>query len=563
MENNYTVLIIISVYLGLLLALGLFSSKMFKGTSKDYFLASRGIGPFLLLMSLFGTTMTAFALVGSTGESFASGVGVYGKLASSSGIIHSLCFFVVGIKIWSMGARHGYMTQIQFFRDRFQSNGLGLLLFPILVGLVIPYLLVGVLGAGTTLLNVTKGSLPGVFPDTAGGIPFALGSGVICVVVLLYVFFGGVRGTAWANAFQTIVFIILGFVTFFMIANKLGGPVNATKMVIEKNPTKLQRAVHPDDQARYDAAMATFPTKKAANEAAITAWDAAPEDSRGEKPKEIKAPKKPHGITQLAFLTYFFIPLSVGMFPHLFQHWLTAKNAQSFKLAVVAHPLLIMLVWVPCVLIGAWATSAHINGVPVIPPGFSNPNAVLAFMVNKMTGSVLGGFLTAGILAAIMSSLDSQFLCLGSIFTNDIYLHYFGKKTITDKQKVMIGRIFVIVVVLITYGLAVGMQGTRSVFALGVWCFSGFASLFPLVVGALYWKRTTKAGAFASVITMAVSWIFLFGQSEWGKDREFLFLGMMPVATMTILSAVALVVVSLMTKAPDEAHLQKFFPKKG
>ena len=56
----------------------------------------RLVGPFLLIMSVFGTTMTAFALVGSTGESFKRGVGVYGMLASSSGIIHSLCFFVIG-----------------------------------------------------------------------------------------------------------------------------------------------------------------------------------------------------------------------------------------------------------------------------------------------------------------------------------------------------------------------------------------------------------------------------------------------------------------------------------
>ena len=65
-----TQLIIISIYLCLLLGLGLFSSKLFRGTSKDYMLASHSIGPFMLLMSLFGTTMTAFALVGSTGESF-------------------------------------------------------------------------------------------------------------------------------------------------------------------------------------------------------------------------------------------------------------------------------------------------------------------------------------------------------------------------------------------------------------------------------------------------------------------------------------------------------------
>ncbi len=122
-----TALVIILGYLAMLIALGLVSSRAFRGTASDYFLASRGIGSFLLLMSLFGTTMTAFALIGSTGESFKSGIGVYGKMASWSGIVHSACFFLVGIKLWSFGKRFGYTTQIKFFRDRFESNGIGLL----------------------------------------------------------------------------------------------------------------------------------------------------------------------------------------------------------------------------------------------------------------------------------------------------------------------------------------------------------------------------------------------------------------------------------------------------
>ncbi|MEZ6146539.1 MAG: hypothetical protein R3B91_14210 [Planctomycetaceae bacterium] len=44
---------------------------------------------------------------------------------------------------------------------------------------------------------------------------------VICLVVLIYVFFGGMRGTAWANTFQTLVFMILGVVTFYIIATSL------------------------------------------------------------------------------------------------------------------------------------------------------------------------------------------------------------------------------------------------------------------------------------------------------------------------------------------------------
>ncbi len=541
-------LIIISCYLALLLGLGIFSSRLFKGTAADFFLASRGIGSFLLLMSLFGTTMTAFALVGSTGESYQAGIGVYGKMASSSGIIHSVCFFVVGIKLWTLGKRFGYVTQIQFFRDRFDSDKIGLVLFPILVGLVIPYLLIGVMSSGTVIQTITKGAFKEVFSETAGGVPYWLGAGGICVVVLLYVFFGGVRGTAWANAFQTIVFLILGIITFSLIASKLGGPVNATQMVIDKNPTKLQRSVHPDDQQRYETAMEDYERRIA-------------EASTEEEKAEITRPKKPHGVTQLAFLTYLFIPLSVGMFPHLFQHWLTAKSAKAFRLSVVAHPLLIFAVWVPCVLLGAWATSAVVDGKMLVPPG-ANPNAVLGIMVGKLAGPVLGGFLTAGILAAIMSSLDSQFLCIGSIFTNDIYGHYFGHEKMTDKQRVLVGRMFVIVIVAVTYFIALGLQGTRGVFTLAIWCFSGFSSLFPLVVGSLYWKRATKQGAYACIIGAAATWLILFAMSGFGKNREFLVFGMMPVALMVLVSTLCLIIGSLMSPPPSDKLVKKFFPPK-
>jgi len=338
-----TQLLIILAYLSLLLILGIFSSRMFKGTSADYFLASRSIGPFLLLMSLFGTTMTAFALVGSTGATFKDGIGVYGKMASWAGIIHSGCFFIVGIKLWSYGKRFGYTTQIQFFRDRFESNTFGLVLFPILVGLVIPYLLIGVMGAGTTIEKLTGGALPNIFPAVgvgpaaraAGAIPYAYGSALICIVVMIYVFFGGVRGTAWANAFQTIVFIALGIVTFIAIADKLGGVKEATAMVQKHNPEKLRRTVHENDQlTRYHGDIRVY-------EKRLAAWHAKPESTRGRGPKR---PVKPHGISHLKFLSYLFIPLSVGMFPHLFQHWLTAKSAKSFKLSIIAQHILIILV---------------------------------------------------------------------------------------------------------------------------------------------------------------------------------------------------------------------------
>ena len=81
-----------------------------------------------------------------------------------------------------------------------------------------------------------------------------------------------------------------------------------------------------------------------------------------------------------------------------------------------------------------------------------------------------------------LSSLDSQFLCLGTIFTNDIVLHSAAKGKYSDKQIILISRLFIIVIVAVTYGFAMlALKNNVNIFDLAVWCFSGFASLFPLI----------------------------------------------------------------------------------
>ena len=77
-------------------------------------------------------------------------------MASISGLVHAAIFFLIGIRLWAFGKKHGFITQIQFFRARFESDSIGYLLFPILVLLVIPYLLIGIIGAGKTIEPVMR-----------------------------------------------------------------------------------------------------------------------------------------------------------------------------------------------------------------------------------------------------------------------------------------------------------------------------------------------------------------------------------------------------------------------
>jgi len=187
-------------------------------------------------------------------------------------------------------------------------------------------------------------------------------------------------------------------------------------------------------------------------------------------------------------------------------------------------------------------------------------------MVGQLVHSpVLTGLVGAGVLAAIMSSLDSQFMCLGTMFTNDVVIKRFGADRFTDTQKIWIARGFILLVVGATYFLALALQDSAHVFDLGVWCFSGFAGLFPLVVAAVYWRGVTLAGAYACILSTVVSWCFLFYRDILAEkpagmgDDEMLIFGMMPVAIIIAISTVSLLLVSFLTKKPSSATIRKFF----
>jgi SSS family solute:Na+ symporter len=254
------------------------------------------------------------------------------------------------------------------------------------------------------------------------------------------------------------------------------------------------------------------------------------------------------------------------MFPHIFQHWLTARSANAFKLPIIVHPIFILIVWLPCVLLGVWASGPE-SGIPAGTPA----NDVLGALVKEHAGAWLGGLLTAGILAAIMSSLDSQFLCVGTMFTEDILLHNKRADEPVDEAKtVKAAGGFIIAVVAATYVLSLLLP--RSVFDLGVWSFAGFTGLFPLVFAAIYWCRLTAAGAIASVLATLGTWLVLFYRSDFGANPRYSFpeapikIGeatiippFHPVVTIFALSTLVLVVVSLVTRPPSPKTLQRFF----
>ena len=115
----------------------------------------------------------------------------------------------------------------------------------------------------------------------------------------------------------------------------------------------------------------------------------------------------------------------------------------------------------------------------------------------------LAGLLGAGIMAAVMAS-DSQILALSTMFSEDIFAFYEGKERFGEKAQVVTARVFVIALTVIAYAIA--LKFPQPIFDLAVqYAFSGYSAMMPLLVAALFWKRSTKWGALASALWAAGS----------------------------------------------------------
>jgi hypothetical protein len=105
------------------------------------------------------------------------------------------------------------------------------------------------------------------------------------------------------------------------------------------------------------------------------------------------------------------------------------------------------------------------------------------------------------------------------MFTNDIVAHYKKDTKEGDANQVWIARGFIVLIVAITYGIS--LLGVKSVFAMGVWCFTGFAALSPIAFAAVYWRRLTAAGVYAAIFAVVISWSYFFYQADFGAHRVY------------------------------------------
>src|SRR5207245_10760132 len=121
--------IVVSVYLVIIAVIGSVAFRRSKANTEDFFLANRAIGSMVFFLSIFATNMTAFAILGSSGQAYRQGLGIYGLMASSSGLVIPLTIFLNGTRLYPLGKQLGHQTQLAFFRHRWKCHAISTLFF--------------------------------------------------------------------------------------------------------------------------------------------------------------------------------------------------------------------------------------------------------------------------------------------------------------------------------------------------------------------------------------------------------------------------------------------------
>lgn len=506
--------IVVGVYLLVIAIIGSVAFRQSKGNTEDFFLASRGIGSMVFFLSLFATNMTAFTILGSSGQAYRQGIGIYALMASASGFVIPLSIFFIGTRLWAIGKRFGHQTQVAFFRDRWECNAIGTVIFVLSVVMLIPYMIISIMGGGRVLSDISEGR-----------VAYWAGCAIVALVVTLNVFFGGMRGTVWVNIFQTTLFLLFGAIALAVISHDLPGGFGEYIRRIAGDPSTQHLLTRERMSERY-------------------------------------------------FWSYTLIPLSSIMFPHMAIMCFAAKKVTAFKRTVILYPLAIMAIWLPCVFLGVIGTQTD--------PGLKNPDGILLHMLTDHAPVWVAGILGAGIISAVMGSDTHQVLAASTMFTKDVFAHYGGASRFGEKGSVAFARAFIVIITFVAY--LVALITPVSIFELAVrFAFSGFAAMAPVMVAALFWRRSTKWGALASTLWVA-AWLVLTwylqeasasiapkpGQPpvpiypalghlfERGVSAVTCY-GFLPVVPMVLGSALVMWLVSILTPPPSPATIKKYF----
>lgn len=483
---NFIIILMFIFYLIAMMAIGLVFYFKTKNLS-DYVLGGRQLSGWVTSLSAQASDMSGWLLMGLPGAAYLTGMGsIWIAIGLATGTYLNWKIIAKRLRIYTEVSEDS-LTLPDYFENRFKDTSKTLRIISAVFILIF------------FLFYTSSGFVAGgkLF-STVFGISYVKALTIGAIVIVGYTFLGGFMAVCWTDFFQGIMMFIAVVVVPVIGIKSLGGvneTINAVKSV---NPNLLS----------------PFISTKGVSLPLIGI------------------------VSSLAW--------GIGYFgqPHILVRFMAIKSAKEIKKARV-----IAMTWVAFSLVAA-VVIGMVGLVYLKTPLIGNDSEkVFLIMVNKMFNPVIGGILMAAVLAAVMSTADSQLLVTASSLTEDFYKVLF-RKNASEKELVWVSRIAVALVAVVAYYLA--LDENSSILNIVSYAWAGFGATFgPTIILSLFWKRMNKSGALAGMITGGITVII------WKSLSGGIF-DLYEIVPGFICSAIVIVVVTLLTKEPSDEIKQEF-----
>lgn len=495
----------IAAYLLAMVLVGVyFSKKGGSGSSDDFYLGGRKMGPLVTAMSAEASDMSSYLLMGLPGLAYLCGLPEVTWTCIGLAVGTYLNWLIVARRLRRYSARLGAITVPDFFSRRFgdQKHLLGCIAAVLILIFFVPYTASGFKAIGTLF-----SSLFGVEYHTA----MVVGA----LVVILYTVMGGFMAVCFTDLIQSIFMTVALIIIVFFGIRQAGGAA-----AVMENARALPGYL--DLTRGYDAATGSAASFSLLSIVSTLAWG----------------------------LGYF------GM-PHILLRFMAIEDAEKLNTS-----RRIATVWVVISMAIAVAIGVIGNGVTAagkVP--FLSTSAEAETIIIKLSDlmsqhglllAVAAGVILSGILAATMSTADSQLLAAASSVSQDLMQDFLGIK-MDEKATMRTARITVLGIAIV--GVLLAWDPNSSVFRVVSFAWAGFGASFgPVMLFSLFWKRTNKQGALAGLIVgggMVFIWKYLIAPmgGAWAIYE------LLPAF---LCACAAIVIVSLLTPAPDKAVVDTY-----
>jgi len=484
-ENQFIITISFVVYVLAMFVIAWFAWKNTRNLS-DYILGGRRIGRWVTALSAGASDMSGWLLLGLPGYAYAAG---YESFWLALGLlVGTYCnwkFIALRLRIYSEMADDA-LTLPAFFVARFKQHGhLLQIISAIFILMFFMFYTSSGLVAGGKLF------------ETVFELPYQWAVTIGMLIIVSYTFMGGFLAVAWTDLLQGLLMLAALLIVPIVSIQAVGGWDSNIATISQNNPELLDMF----------------------------------SDSKGQP------------LTLLAILSLLGWGLGYFGQPHILARFQAIRNpglVKSSRRIAVSWSLLTMF---GALLVG-------LTGIAYIQPGLQGGDTEKVFMllVSALFHPVIAGILLAAILAAVMSTADSQLLVSSSTLAEDFYKTLI-RPAASDKELVLVGRLAVVIVALIAYFIA--LNPDSKVLDLVAYAWAGFGAAFgPTLILSLFWKRMTSLGALAGIIVgggTVVIWKQL--QGGWFDLYE--------IVPGVLLAGLAIVVVSRMSPEPEEEIIQR------